>query len=57
MLQKHLSGLVVLAYQEPTKAEILEGLKNAFHEVKLHREGKIKLKRAAPFEVFAQLGD
>jgi hypothetical protein len=33
-------------YQEPTKAEILEGLKNAFNEVKLHREGKIKLKPA-----------
>ena len=46
ILQKHLSGLVELDYQEPTKAEILEGLKNAFNEAKLHREGKIKLKPA-----------
>ena len=30
-------------YVEPTKEEILEGLKHAIEEVKLHREGKIKL--------------
>ena len=46
ILQKHLSGLVDLEYKEPTKAEILEGLKDAFKEVKLHREGRIKLKPA-----------
>jgi uncharacterized protein YpmB len=46
ILEKHLSEVVELDYQEPTKAEILEGLKSAFNEVKLHREGKIKLKLA-----------
>ena len=46
ILEKHLSAVVDLEYQEPTKAEILEGLKNAFKEVKLHREGKVKLKPA-----------
>ena len=46
ILQKHLSDLVNLEYQEPTKAEILEGLRDAFKEVKLHQEGKIKLKPA-----------
>jgi hypothetical protein len=46
ILQKHLSGLIELEYKEPTKTEILEGLKDAFNEVKLHREGKIKLKKA-----------
>jgi hypothetical protein len=30
-------------YVEPTKEEIIEGLKHAIEEVKLHREGKIKL--------------
>ncbi|MCK4664887.1 MAG: hypothetical protein KAT68_18595 [Bacteroidales bacterium] len=33
-------------YIEPTKEEILEGLKDAFNEVRLHQEGKIKLKPA-----------
>lgn len=42
----HLTGLVDLEYKEPTKAEILEVLKNAFNEVELHREGKIKLNPA-----------
>jgi uncharacterized protein YpmB len=40
ILEKHLSRVVDLEYLEPTKAEILEGLKNAFNEVKLHREEK-----------------
>ena len=46
ILQDHLSGLGDIDYQEPTKAEILEGIKDAFNEVILHREGKIKLKPA-----------
>lgn len=46
IIQKYLFGVVELDYKEPTKAEVLEGLKNAFNEVKLHREGKIKLKSA-----------
>lgn len=31
-------------YKEPTKEEILEGLKEAVKEVNLYNEGKIKLK-------------
>lgn len=46
ILKKHLSAVVELDYQEPSKAEILEGLKSALNEVKLHREGKLKLKPA-----------
>jgi hypothetical protein len=46
LIQQHLSGVVELDYQEPTKTKILEGLKNALNEVKLHQEGKIKLKPA-----------
>ena len=46
IMQKHLSELIELHYHEPTKTEILKGLENAFNEVKLHREGKIKLKPA-----------
>ncbi|UOG66015.1 hypothetical protein MAL04_20575 (plasmid) [Leptospira noguchii] len=30
--------------KEPSKKEILEGIKQGFKEAKLHREGKIKLK-------------
>jgi len=31
-------------YKEPTKEEILEGLKEAVEEVKLYNQGKLKLK-------------
>jgi hypothetical protein len=31
---------------EPSKEDILEGLKDALQQVKLHREGKIKLQSA-----------
>jgi hypothetical protein len=31
-------------YKEPTKEEILEGLKEAVEEVNLYNQGKIKLK-------------
>lgn len=31
-------------YQEPTKTEILQSIKDALHEVELHKQGKIKLK-------------
>ncbi|WP_019989534.1 hypothetical protein [Rudanella lutea] len=37
------------AYVEPTKEEIVEGLKHAIEEVKLHRAGKIKLQSAREF--------
>jgi hypothetical protein len=33
-----------LGYVEPTKAEILDGIKNGLEEVRLHQEGKIKLR-------------
>jgi hypothetical protein len=36
-------------YIEPTKEEIIQGLKHAIEEVKLHREGKIKLQSARDF--------
>ncbi|EPE82867.1 hypothetical protein LEP1GSC021_4544 [Leptospira noguchii str. 1993005606] len=32
--------------KEPTKKEILDGIKQGLKEVKLHREGKLKLKSA-----------
>lgn len=31
-------------YIEPTKEEILQGIKNGLNEVRLHQEGKIKLR-------------
>ncbi len=36
-------------YVEPTKAEILEGIKHALEEVKLAEAGKIKLKTLDEF--------
>ncbi|MBN4049598.1 hypothetical protein JYT36_00050 [Bacteroidales bacterium AH-315-N07] len=33
-------------YKETAKQEILDGIKDALEEVKLHEEGKIKLKSA-----------
>ncbi|EMM99630.1 hypothetical protein LEP1GSC021_2159 [Leptospira noguchii str. 1993005606] len=32
--------------KEPTKKEILDGIKQGFKEVELHRQGKLKLKSA-----------
>lgn len=46
IIQKHIEGLEGLGYSEPTQAEILEGFKSALNEMKLHQEGKIKLKSA-----------
>jgi hypothetical protein len=44
-LTKRYQGLEDVVYEkEPTKEEILEGLKEAINEVKLHKKGKIKLK-------------
>lgn len=34
---------------EPTKEEILQGIKEAVEEVKLHRQGKVKLQSARDF--------
>lgn len=42
-IEKKLDGIEDEDYEEPTKAEILEGIKQGLKEVKLHREGKIKL--------------
>jgi hypothetical protein len=36
-------------YEEPTKQEILEGIKQGMKEVQLHQEGKIKLQSARDF--------
>jgi len=45
-IKDHLVNLEGFDYNEPTKAEILEGIKDALKEVKLHQQGKIKLKSA-----------
>ena len=36
-------------YQEPTKQEILDSIKQGMKEVQLHNEGKIKLPSARDF--------
>lgn len=36
-------------FQEPTKQEILESIKQGIKEVQLHQEGKIKLQPARDF--------
>ena len=36
-------------YEEPTKQEILEGIKQGLREVQLHQEGKIKLQSLRDF--------
>lgn len=36
-------------YQEPTKQEILDSIKQGMKEVQLHKEGKIKLQSARDF--------
>jgi hypothetical protein len=36
-------------YRPRTEEEILEGLREALHEVKLHKEGKIKMQSARDF--------
>ncbi len=36
-------------YEEPTKEEILESIKQGMSEVQLHQEGKIKLQSARGF--------
>lgn len=36
-------------YEEPTKQEILDSIKQGMKEVQLHREGKIKLQSARDF--------
>ncbi len=36
-------------YEEPTKQEILDSIKQGMMEVELHREGKIKLQSARDF--------
>ena len=43
ILKEHISGVDL---DEPTKADILKGFSDALTEVKLHREGKTKLKNA-----------
>ena len=36
-------------YEEPTKKEILESIKQGMKEVQLHKEGKIELQSARDF--------
>lgn len=36
-------------YEEPTKQEILDSIKQGMKEVQLHQEGKIKLQSARDF--------
>lgn len=36
-------------YEEPTKQEILDSIKQGMKEVQLHKEGKIKLQSAQDF--------
>ena len=36
-------------YEEPTKQEILDSIKQGMKEVQLHKEGKIKLQPARDF--------
>ena len=36
-------------YQEPTKQEILDSIKQGMKEVQLHKEGKIELQSARDF--------
>ena len=45
-LKKTFKDLEKEKVKSPTKSDILNGLKEALEEVKLHQEGKIKLKSA-----------
>lgn len=45
-LKKLFKGLDKEGVVEPSKEDILEGLKDALQQVKLNREGKIKLQSA-----------
>jgi hypothetical protein len=45
-LQSQIFDIKEIEYEGPTKAEIMKGLKDALEEVRLHQQGKIKLKSA-----------
>ncbi len=45
-LKKQYKDLETLEYEEPTKEQILQELKEAAEQVRLHKQGKIKLKTA-----------
>jgi hypothetical protein len=44
--KKQYKDLEALEYEEPTKAQILQGLQEAAEQVRQHKQGKIKLKTA-----------
>lgn len=46
MLKKQYRDLEELEYEAPTKEQILQELKEAAEEVRLHKQGKLKLKTA-----------
>ena len=48
-LKKYISDDISNQYSEPSKQEILNGIKQSLKEVKLHMQGKIKLQRAKDF--------
>lgn len=45
-LKKQYKDLETLEFEEPTKVLILQGLQEAAEQVRLHKQGKIKLKTA-----------
>ena len=45
-LKKKHKDLEALEYQEPTKEQVLEELKEAIHELRLIEEGKLKARPA-----------
>ena len=48
-LKKRYSDLEAQEYSEPTKLEILDGIKEALEEVKLAQKGKLKLQSMKTF--------
>ncbi len=45
-LKKQYPDLEALEYEEPSKEQILQGLKEAFQELKLIQQGKLKARPA-----------
>jgi hypothetical protein len=45
-LKNQYKDLEALEYEEPSKEQILQGLKEAAEQVRLHKQGKITLKTA-----------
>ena len=45
-LKSQVFDIKEIDYEYPTKVDIMDGLKDALEEVRLHQQGKIKLKSA-----------